>query len=52
LSTSFSTEWVHPKKPAGELRKVYNKCQMIALQNPKVLQGSQFLFLTATKRFV
>jgi hypothetical protein len=52
LSDSFSTDWVHPNKPAGELSKVYIKCQMIALQNHKVQQGSQFLFLNATKRFV
>jgi hypothetical protein len=52
LPACFSTEWIHPNKPAGELSKVYNKCQMVALQNPKVQQGSQFLFLNATKRSV
>ena len=34
LPACFSTEWVHPNKPTGELSKVYNKCQMVALQNP------------------
>jgi hypothetical protein len=50
LRACFSTDWIHPNKPSGELSKVYNKCLKVALQNPKVQQGSQFLFLNALSK--
>jgi hypothetical protein len=45
-----STEWVHPNKPSSEYTNDYNKCQNMALRDPKLQQGSQLYVLNATER--
>ena len=50
LLTSCGPEWVNPNKPATEYTTDYNKCQSMALRDPKLQQGSQLLLLNATER--
>ena len=45
-----STEWVNPNKPSSEYLNDYNKCQMMAMRDPKLQQGSQLMVLNATER--
>ena len=47
-----TTEWVHPNKPSSEFITDYNKCQNMAMRDPKLQQGSQLLVLNATERCV
>ncbi len=47
-----STEWVHPNKPSSEFANDYNRCNGLALRDPKLQQGSQLLLLNATERCV
>ena len=50
FSACSSTEWVHPNKHSDEFANDYNKCQNMALRDPKLQQGSQLLLLNATER--
>jgi len=50
LNACSTTEWVHPNKPSEEYTNDYNKCQNLALRDPKLQQGSQLLLLNATER--
>jgi hypothetical protein len=50
FASCSSTEWVHPNKPSSEYVTDYNKCQNMALRDPKLQQGSQLLVLNATER--
>jgi hypothetical protein len=52
LSACSNTEWVHPNKPSSEYINDYNKCQNLALRDPKLQQGSQLMVLNATERCV
>ena len=45
-----STEWVNPNKPSSEYLNDYNKCQNMAMRDPKLQQGSQLMVLNATER--
>ena len=45
-----STEWVNPNKPSSEYLNDYNKCQMMAMRDPKLQQGSQLMVINATER--
>ena len=45
-----STEWVHPNKPSSEYVTDYNKCETMAMRDPKLQQGSQLMILNATER--
>ncbi len=48
--SACSSEWVHPNKPSSEYVTDYNKCQNLALRDPKLQQGSQLMILNATER--
>ena len=50
LAACTSTEWVNPNKPSSEYVNDYNKCQNMALRDPKLQQGSQLMVLNATER--
>jgi hypothetical protein len=52
LTSCSSTEWVHPNKPSSEYTNDYNRCNNMALRDPKLQQGSQLLLLNATERCV
>lgn len=52
LAGCSSTEWVHPNKPSSEFANDYNRCQNLALRDPKLQQGSNLLLLNATERCV
>jgi hypothetical protein len=52
ISACSNTEWVHPNKPSSEYINDYNKCQNLALRDPKLQQGSQLMVLNATERCV
>lgn len=50
LTSCSSTEWVHPNKPSSEYTSDYNKCEMNAMRDPKLQQGSRLLILQAIDR--
>lgn len=50
LTSCSSTEWVHPNKPSSEYTVDYNKCEMNAMRDPKLQQGSRLLIQNATDR--
>ena len=52
LTACSSAEWVHPNKPQSEFAADYNRCQNLALRDPKLQQGSQLLMLNSTERCV
>ena len=52
LTACSSTEWMHPNKPTSEFTNDYNRCNTVALRDPKLQQGSQLLLLNATERCV
>ena len=52
LPACASTEWVHPTKDSSQFTQDYNRCQGMALRDPKLQQGSQLLLLNATERCV
>lgn len=49
LQACAPTEWVHPKKPSEEFANDSNRCNAMALADPKV-QNSQLLMSNAVDR--
>ncbi|WP_447972165.1 hypothetical protein [Nitrospira sp. Kam-Ns4a] len=45
-------EWVHPEKPKDEFAQDYRICEQRVYSDPKLQQGSKYLYVEAIERCI